>query len=370
MLTKTDLFQAGDHGYHIYRVPGISVSPGGVVLAYVEARLETASDWADIDILMRRSLDGGQSWEPAVKVVDHADFGPGPANNFVTIPDRDTGEVHALHCHDYARVFYRASEDHGETFSDPLEITDVLAEFRSEYDWGVCAVGPGHGIQLDNGRLLAPIWLSESHTHAHRPNRAAVIYSDDHGATWQRGDMVPDTIPCCNETEAVQLADGRVLLNMRNMGEGRRRAVTVSNDDVHDWAEPWHDDELPEPRCFGSIHRLTKEGEDDRNRILFSNPDVWDTLEDNPIDWGDRRDVTVRLSYDECETWPVKRRLQEGPSGYSDLAVLPDSTVLCIYERGRVEGGHTASNRFMTVAHFDLEWLTEGADSITEEKSR
>ncbi len=366
MLEKTDLFEAGDHGYYIYRVPGISVTPGGVVLAYAEARRESWSDWADIDILMRRSLDGGRTWEAAEMVVDHARWGEGPANNFITIPDRDTGVVHALHCHNYARGFYRRSTDEGATWSEPVEVTDVLAEFRSEYDWGVCAFGPGHGIQLAGGRLLAPIWLSESHTHAHRPNRAAVVYSDDHGESWQRGDMVPDAIPCCNETEAVQLADGRVLLNMRNMGDGRRRAVTVSEDGVSDWAEPWYDEELPEPRCFGSIQRLTREGPDDRNRILFSNPDVFEPMAEHGIDWGDRRDVTVRLSYDECDSWPVKRRLEDGPSGYSDLAVLPDKTILCIYERGRVEEGKTANNRYMTLARFDLEWLAHGKDSFTD----
>jgi sialidase-1 len=362
MLTKRNLFEAGEDGYHIYRVPGISVTPGGVVLAYAEARKETAGDWADIDILMRRSLDGGGTWEPARKVVDHARWGEGPANNFVTIPDRETGAVHALHCHGYARVFYRRSDDDGITWSEPTELTEVLARFRPEYDWGVCAIGPGHGIQLKSGRLLAPIWLSESHTHAHRPNRAAVIYSDDHGQTWRRGDMVPDAIACCNETEAMQLADGRVLLNMRNMGEARRRAVTVGEDGAHGWAEPRYDEALPEPRCFGSICRLTEEGPDDHNRVLFSNPDVFEPTAENVYGWGDRRDLTVRLSYDECETWPVKRRLEDGPSGYSDLAALPDKTVLCIYERGRLEGGHAAHNRFITVARFDLDWLTRGED--------
>lgn len=362
MMQRIDLFTAGDAGYHIYRVPGISVTPGGVVLAYAEARKESPSDWADIDILMRRSLDSARSWQPAVKVVDHARWGEGPANNFVTIPDHNTGIVHALHCHNYARAFHMCSEDDGETWSEPVQITEVLAEFRSEYDWGVCAIGPGHGIQMKNGRLVAPIWLSVSHTQAHRPNRAAVIYSDDGGEHWRRGDMVPDTIRCCNETEAVQLADGRVLLNMRNMGDARRRAVTVSEDGAHGWAEPWYDEQLPEPRCFGSICRFSLRGPNDRNRVLFSNPNVFQPMQRHVIDWGDRRDVTVRLSYDECDSWPVERLLQAGPSGYCDLAVMPDKTILALYERGRLVGGHTSENLCMTVARFDLQWLTRGDD--------
>lgn len=119
---------------------------------------------------------------------------------------------------------------------------------------------------------------------------------------------------------------GRVRLchEVRRLRRSAGRAVTVSEDGVHDWAEPWYDDGLPEPRCFGSI---------------------------------------VRLSYDECESWPVKRRLEDGPSGYSDLAVLPDKTIHCIYERGRIEDGNTACNRFMTLGRFDLDWLTAGRDT-------
>lgn len=93
---------------------------------------------------------------------------------------------------------------------------------------------------------------------------------------------------------------------------------------------------MPEIRCFGSIVCLTQEGPDDRNRVLFSNPDVFSGLEKHAIEWGDRRNVSARLSYDECKSWPVKRRL---------------------------EVGNTAGNRYMTPARFDLDLLTAGRDT-------
>ena len=360
-IRQSELFVARAGGYRAYRIPGLAVTPCGTVLAYAEARVNTGSDWDDIDVVMRRSVDGGESWDEPRVLVRHYDYGPGPMNNPVAIPDRRAGAVHLLFCYNYARAFYMRSDDDGASFGDPVEITAAFEAFRPAYDWGVLAIGPGHGIQLASGRLLAPVWLSTSKTHAHRPNRAAVIYSDDGGDSWHAGDMVPDTIPCCNETEAVELADGAVLLNMRNMGEGRRRAVTVSANGITGWTLPRLDQALLEPRCFGTICRLTYPKGDGRSRILFANPDNLAASNPNHAHgFADRKNLTIKLSYDECGTWPVSRVLEPGPSGYSDLAAAPDGSILCLYERGDWDG----RPRSLTLARFDLAWLTYGTDSL------
>lgn len=349
-LTQTDLFEAYTAGYRCYRIPGIVVTAKGTFLAYCEARRTTGSDWDDIDILMRRSLDGGATWEPAQTLVRHDIYGPGPANNPCAIADQRTGAIHFLYCYNYAHAFYMRSDDEGATFSPPVGITATFESFRPEYDWGVLAVGPGHGIQLQNGRLIVPIWLSESKTLAHRPNRAAVIYSDDHGATWRRGEMIAPTIPNCNESEAVQLEDGSVLLNIRNEGKEYRRAVAISSDGIGSWTEPKVDWALVDPRCFASICRFTTRATHGKSRILFS----------NPCSPTERKNLTIRMSYDECVTWSVSKVLDSGPSGYSDLAIAPDQTVLCFYERGTLEG----RPRYLTLARFNLEWLTDGKDQL------
>ena len=201
MLEQQDLFEARTHGYKTYRIPGLAVTGAGTVLATAEARPGGGGDYDFNDILLRRGTDGGAGFDPFVKVVDHADYGEGPVSNFVMIPDSADGRVHAVFCHDYARVFHMFSADDGVSFSEPREITPVFEEFREEYPWRVCATGPGHGTRLRNGRMIVPVWLSDStagdfgpNHRGHRPSDVALIYSDDHGATWQRGEFV-----CRNE---------------------------------------------------------------------------------------------------------------------------------------------------------------------------
>ena len=73
----------------------------------------------------------------------------------------EPGVVHAVFCHDYARVFTRRSADDGATFTEPREITDVFEALRVDYPWRVCATGPGHGLRLRSGRMVVPVWMSD-----------------------------------------------------------------------------------------------------------------------------------------------------------------------------------------------------------------
>ena len=121
----------------------------------------------------------------------------------------------------------------------------------------------------------------------------------------------------------------------------------------------------PEPICMASIVRYSLAGDaGGRNRILFANPH-WLERSDGEAQPGlgrDRKNVSVKLSYDEGQTWPVNKSLEAGFSGYSDLAVLPDGTVLCFCERGSIDGKNNFGTSRLTVARFNLAWLTDGAD--------
>ena len=212
LFEKTTLFTAGDAGYSLYRIPGLVVTARGTVLAYCEARRSDRGDWGTIDVLLRRSTDGGRHWLPPQHIAHHGPPVPRNAvvlekklagesdrtvNNPVAIADRD-GTVHFLYCAEYARCFLMESRDQGETWSAPVDITATFDRFRPEYAWRVLATGPGHGIQLRSGRLLVPVWLSTgTGGGGHRPSVVATIYSDDHGRTWERGTIagVPDTRP-------------------------------------------------------------------------------------------------------------------------------------------------------------------------------
>jgi sialidase-1 len=385
LLEKIHLFEAGADGYALYRIPGLIVTAKGTVLAYCEARRTGKSDWDTIDIMLRRSTDDGRTWSPRQKIADVP--GPKPKNpvalaqklanpddvtynNPVAFADRD-GSVHFLFCLDYARCFSMHSDDDGLTWSAPVEITATFGKFRPEYDWKVLATGPGHGIQLRSGRLLVPIWLSTgTGGHAHRPSVTSVIYSDDHGQSWQRGAMaVPNTDEWIfpNETVAVELTDGRVMLNVRSESQVNRRLVTISPDGVSQWSQPRFDEALLEPICMASMLRVSARPASDKNRILFANPHNLERA-DGKMEPGksrDRKNLSLKLSYDEGQTWPVNKSLEPGYSAYSDLAMLPDGTLLCFYEHGRpvdAEKKKPTSYAGLTLARFNLEWLTDNKD--------
>lgn len=337
------------------------------------------SDWDAIDILLRRSIDDGRTWsEPrriadvpgaktknpvalAVKGVQADDV---TYNNPVLIADRD-GQVLCLFCLEYMRCFSMHSDDDGLTWSAPAEITSVFEAFRSAYDWKVLATGPDHGIQIRSGRLIVPIWISTgTGGNAHRPSVTATIFSDDHGRTWQAGEIA---VPCDaelinpNETVAVELADGRVLLNTRSESKAQRRLVTISPDGVSRWSAPKFDDALVEPICMAGLIRYSTAATGGKDRIMFSNPDNLARADgkETPGASRDRKNMTVRLSYDECQTWPVKKAVDPSWSAYSDLAVTERGTILCFYGCG--QKANFAGDR-LTVARFNLEWLTDGKD--------
>ncbi len=383
LFEKVDLFEAEKGGYAHYRIPAIAVTAKGTVLAFTEARKNPGGDWGPIDILMRRSHDGGKTWDAPRKVArdegpiqqNEVAFAQGLAkpgevtyNNAVPIVDRETGAVHLLFCVEYARAYYMRSDDDGKTFSKPVDITATLERFKKDYPWRVIATGPGHGIQLQNGRLLVPVWLSDgTGGHAHRPSIVSVIYSDDHGKSWERGDVAAahPYLKNPSETLALELADGRVMLNIRHELAAHRRAYVYSHDGAHDWTTPLLHPQLLEPVCMGSTIRLSsKLGGSNRNRILFANP-YSETPRDPSKPEGNhvRQNVSVYLSYDEGDTWPVIKTVEAGISGYSDLAVLEDGTALLFYERGSPTGKGTHV-QFLTVARFNVEWLTDGRDSL------
>jgi sialidase-1 len=371
---KIDLWHADAGGYKLYRIPGVVVTKSGTVLAYCEAR-KTASDWATIDILMRRSTDGGKTWTDPTKIANVAD--PKPRNplaverklagkddvtynNPVMLADR-SGAVHLLFCLEYMRCFYSRSDDDGKTWTKPEEITaSAFDPLKKEYDWKVLATGPGHGIQLKSGRLVVACWLSTgTGGNAHRPSVVTTIFSDDAGKTWKPGAIaIPNTEEWINPNESTvaELPDGTVVLNARSESKANRRLVTTSPDGATKWTKPAFDDALLEPICMGSL--LAAPGA--KPVLLFSHPDNLEkTGAKAPAAPGasrDRKNVTVHLSDDNGKTWSAKRSVESGFSAYSDLAVLKDGTVLLLYERAGEKGANYGR---LTLARFPLEWVKE-----------
>jgi len=333
-LSTATIYTSGDGGYHTYRIPSIAVTNAGTVLALCEGRKKSRSDTGDIDLLVRRSTDGGKTWSPQQVIWDD---GPNTCGNPCVVVDRETGTIWLLstwnrgddheskiktgESKDTRRVFVTHSSDDGKTWAKPSEITDAV----KRKTWGWYATGPGAGIQIERGphkgRLVIPCDHSVMPWQGAASYRSHVIYSDDHGRTWRRGGSIE---PGVNECEVVELTDGRLMINMRNYrrSEHRTRAIAFSADGGATWTEPMHAPTLIEPVCQVSIRRLRWPEGEMPGVILFSNPASTDQ----------RIDMTIRASFDEGKTWKHARRLYDGGSAYSCLAILPDGRIACLFE--------------------------------------
>ena len=372
-----DVFEEKQAGFVSYRIPGIVVTAKGTVLAYAEARKFTSADRGEIEIHLRRSTDGGRTWSPQQQI---AHVGPRlprnphmpddkkkkdmggpeqqPVNNPMLIAARD-GAVHFVYCVEYMRAFYARSDDDGLTWSAPAEITATFDRFRSEIAWQAIATGPGHGIELRGGRLIVPVWLATYEKTAPQRKGCSVVFSDDRGATWQRGDMA---MTIGGESSVAELSDGRVVLSSRNTDKRNRRAVVYSRDGATGWTKPDFIEELLEPGCMAGL--VSHPGQPGKNQPLLLHSSPHTTKREH----RERKNVSIHVSRDDGRTWPVRQLLQAGPSAYSDLAVLPDGTVLCLYENGKP--GETRRNgdwayARLTLARFNLEWLTAGPLAVS-----
>jgi sialidase-1 len=342
LLEHTDVYKSGEDGYKIYRIPGIETAADGTLLAFAEARKYGGADPGfgkqDIDLVLKRSTDGGKSWSQMEIIEDPGELWS--AANPATVVDRDTGKVWVLYLRsrpgrstrtsrpgtDDMQTQARWSEDNGATWSEPIDLTAVARDMKDDA-WKASVVGPGGAIQTRSGRLLAPIWKA--------PYNVFAIYSDDHGKTWARGRLVPGG-DRGDEDQLVELADGRILMDVRQ-SRGKTRWRWISSDGGQTWSEPFPGEAVTP--CCCAIERLTlKSAGDDRNRILWSGPKG-----------PGRKTLMARVSYDEGKTFPAERIVSEEPAAYSDLTILTDGTAGCLWERG--------GYRFITFTRFNVAFL-------------
>ncbi len=342
-LEHVDVFVSGQDGYSCYRIPGIECAPDGTLLAFAEARKLNCADPGmegnDIDLVLKRSTDNGKTWS-AMKVIED----PGElwsAANPATCVDRDTGKVWVLYLRckpnrhtfsarpgtDDSQVIARTSEDHGVTWSEPIDLTTASRDMNDPH-WNVSVPGPGGMIQDSKGRLIAAVWMSGPKETIEAlekdQGRSArwgnlVLFSEDHGKTWQRSQFVPE--PAGDENQVVELKDGGILMDFRQ-NHGPHRWMTVSMDGGRTWSE--RRPGLPVSPVACAIERFSLQSKgDDKDRILWTGPKG-----------PDRNNLVARVSYDEGQSFPNERLIAAEPAAYSDLTILKDKSAGVLWERG------------------------------------
>jgi sialidase-1 len=331
-------YTAGTEGYHTFRIPAVVQTEAGTLLAFAEGRIESSGDTGAIHVVLRRSTDGGCSWGPLSVVTTNGDATAGnPAP--VVLPDGDivlltttngrvtedeimSGDVSE---EDSRRVWVQRGTDDGQTWSAPVEITDVA----KLPDWRWYATGPGHAIVLDTGRIVVPANHSAA-PPAGSPDLGTEsryygghdLISDDRGQTWRIGfteDRTADDI-AANETTVAELPDGRLYFNSRNQGTLGGRLDAVSTDGGATLTAPYRPQStLAGPVVQGSVLQTTRD-----DLLLYAGPSLPD----------ERRRLAVRASADGGTSWREAVVLSDSPAAYSDLVQLNPATVGLLYETG------------------------------------
>lgn len=329
MCEHTELFKAGTEGYHTYRIPALTISNDGTILAFCEGRTNNHKDKGDIDLVLKRSTDFGKTWSELSVVKEEGEnacSSPTPVvleNGRILLLSKWRNASYAMFD---CRTEIQYSDDDGLSWSDPREIT------ASVYDttWLMNCVGPGHAIRLEKGehkgRLIVPCYHKWTYPGEKWYGRSYLIYSDDQGETWQKGAFAT----AGNECMAAELSNGDIMLNMReftiwNIMEGRhyQRYVAVSSDGGETLSEAQLDPNLPAAVCEGSIIRY-RHGHEKQDWLLFMNPEGPEK----------RINLKVKLSKDGGKTWKVIYSPPYECGAYSDMVELPDGSVALLYEAG------------------------------------
>jgi sialidase-1 len=337
----------GEEGVDTYRIPGLTTTNKGTLIAVYDVRYENGVDLqGHIDVGMSRSTNGGKTWEPMKIIMDMGTFGGLPQDqNGIGDPavlvDKITNTIWVAglwaHGHPGKRNWTASkpgldpietsqfilvkSEDDGKTWSAPINITSQI----KRPEWYLMLEGPGKGVTMKDGTLVFAGQFKDGDQMPH----ATIIYSKDHGATWKIGKGAKSNT---TEAQVVELQDGSLMLNMRD-NRGGSRSVLTTKDLGESWTEhPTSRSALIEPVCMGSLDwfNFKSKGSAAKQILLFSNPNST----------KGRVNITLKLSFDGGNSWPEKyyTLLDAGRgSGYSCLTQINDHTVGILYESSQAD---------------------------------
>lgn len=352
---RTVLFNMGDYDSQYWRIPALVTAADNSLVAVVDKRGSSLGDLPNtISIMSRRSTDNGKNWSEPVVV---AQGGNGKTyGDPAVVLDKKTGNLICMFVGDQGLwnatpdnrqgIYVSKSTDNGVSWSEPVAITDQV--YANHSGWYAGFAGSGHGLCLKDGRLMFVLAIrATSATGVPLHNYA--IYSDDGGDNWTLSTNAATTAG--DEAKVVELENGDILMSIRNPSKGNR-IFCKSTDRGQTWGKAYFETELKDPACNGDIIRYsysTDEGSEGKSRLLHSLPESTTT----------RENVTIYLSEDDGETWPIKKRLVDGYSAYSSLTVLSDGTIGALVEEGKWDRNLPGEDGFQLVFYrFTMDWLT------------
>ncbi|WKN29908.1 sialidase family protein [Porifericola rhodea] len=336
-LRQQTLLFSAEHQENIscYRIPALITATNGDLLAAIDERVPSCGDlkWSeDINIVLRRSSDNGKSWSEIEHIVDFPEGQSASDPSFIL--DRESGEIFLFYnfmdLHKEKDVYYLhmlKSKDYGKSWSKPIDITAQISKPGWKNDFKF--ITSGRGSQAADGKLL--------HTLVNLDKGLHIFASDDHGKSWY---LIDTPIKPADESKIITLDDGRWMINSRVNKLGMRY-VHISEDEGKSWSSSV-DSTLIDPACNASIipYTYTEDGIEKRC-LIFSNL--------NEVD--KRRNLWVRISYDEGKSWTKGRCVYNGPAAYSSLSVLKNGDIGLFFEKDEY-----TQNMFVS---FSFDWLRQ-----------
>ncbi len=343
-----------DDNVDTYRIPGLATTNDGTLIAVYDIRRNNGTDLQeDIDIGMNRSTDGGKTWEPMEVIMDMEEWGglPNDQNGIgdpAILVDRQTNTILVAavwaHGHPGKRNWWASgqgmtpretsqfmlvkSDNNGLTWSEEINITKQIKDPA----WHLLLQGPGKGITLKDGTLVFPAQFKDENEMPH----STIIWSKDNGNTWHIGVGARENT---TEAQVIERNDGTLMLNMRDnrnrtdSSETNGRSVYVTGDLGKSWKKhsTSRTNILQESTCQASLIKedFIVNGKM-QTLVLFSNPNTK----------KGRHHLSVKVSFDDGETWDLSKMLllDEGAGrGYSCMTKIDDNTVGILYEGSQAD---------------------------------
>ncbi len=347
--SESTVFQSGSEGYDTFRIPAIIQDSDGTLLAFSEGRVNSSSDFGNVDIVLKTSDDKGKTWSPIKILVDNSSLQAGNCTPVIDFfdPKYPNGRIFLFYNtgdnfeHEIRKgngireVWFICSEDGGSSWSTPVNITSQVHHpnfpskgYQDKEDWRSYANAPGHALQMNQGKYKGRIIVPANHSYGEPQEhfedyRSHIFYSDDHGKSFHLGETI--SLPGSNEAIATEGKSGELILNMRDQtGFSKRRFVAISSTGGESWDSQIIDSSLIDPVCQGSILSFfNKKGK--IQNIIFSN-NRSENRRDNLGIYIDKKWVLVDKA-------PNEELSKKSWTAYSDLVQIDFKTIGILYEK-------------------------------------